>query len=274
MKSLLSLSLSLLLAIPARAEVVNDMDPVETYWQWSQAEHGDTDSDAVDLCLEKIYGANENLGICQKAISDLTTLPLNPHRREILISLLKKIPETQRSPQQSELIKGLLQTHPALANEGIPTSLPVKKHQVLVSAPETKAWLKVLSQKTKLTKAWISLNGQALTLAAHFSFPIGTYQWTLVTADLEPLVIVGTWADFSNELKNLKPQTDVSQWLPPKKVWKPAENLVDLPSTPVDESVTKSSSHSWIIPVVIAVGVGLAFALKDKQVTVKMPGQN
>lgn len=274
MNHLLSLVLSLLLAVPARADVVPHIDPIETYWQWSQAEHTDEDSDAVDLCLERIYSANENLGICQKAVLDLTTLPLNAHRREILISLLRKIPENQRSPQQSELMTGLLQTHPALNDETVTTSLPAKKHQALVSAPEIKAWKKVLSQKTNLAKAWVSLNGQPLVLAAHFSFPAGTYQWTLVTADLEPLVIVGTWADFSNELKNLKPQTDTAQWLPQKKVWRPAENLVDLPPTPVNESVTKASSHSWIIPVAIAIGVGLVFALKDKQVTVKMPGQN
>lgn len=274
MKPLLSLALSLLLVIPARADVVDPIDPVKTYWQWSQAEHADEDSDAVDLCLEKIYSADENLEICQKAVLDLTVLPLNAHRREILISLLQKIPEIQRSPQQSELMKGLLQTHPALADEAVPTSLPAKKLRALAPAPETKAWLKVLSKKTNLAKAWISLNGQPLTLATHFSFPTGTYQWTLVTADLEPLVLVGTWTDFSNELKNLKPQSDAAQWLPPKKVWKPAENLIDLPPTAVNESVTKASSHSWIIPTVIAIGVGLAFALKDKQVTVKLPGQN
>jgi|GEM_PF-3535953 len=277
MKSLLSLLLSLILTVPAHGEEIDNPNTVEAYWQWSQNAAQSTnlgdDSESVDLCLEKIYGASQDLGICQKAISDLTTLPLNLHRREILISLLRKIPTTQLNHQQSELMKGLLLTHPELADESLPTSLPAKKNQVLVPAVEVKAWLKVLSQKTNLSKAWISLNGQSLTLVNHFSFPIGVYQWALVTSDLEPLVIVGTWADFSAELKNLKPQAEVAQWLPKKQTWKPADHLIDLPTTTMT-STTKASAHSWILPVVLVVAAGLVFALKDKQVTVTMPGQH
>lgn len=270
MKPIFCLILSTLMALPAHAEVVEN--PVETYWQWAQNSNDNDDSPAVDLCLEKIYADNEDLGICQKAIVDLSATPLNSHRREILISLLKKIPTARLTRFQNDLMSGLFLTYPELNEDG---AAPRKKSS-LISATEVKAWRKVLSQKSNLQNSWVSLNGQPLVLASRFNPPNGIYQWTLVTADLDPVVVVGSWAEFSAEVKNLKPRSELAQWLPKARAGSPAgEHLGDLSDLPTSQSTTTaSSSHSWILPVVIAVGVGLVFALKDKQVTVKMPGQN
>jgi hypothetical protein len=268
MKTLLIFLLTLSFVFKSHAQVNPLISAVDSYWQWSQNQNQDAES--VDECLEKIY-SSQDLQICTQAISDLTQAPLNSHRREVLVSLLQKIPLVQQSKQQDEFFKGLLLTHPDLASD----SLPVKRTSPpLVSSVEVKAWLKALAKKTDLKEALISLNGQPLKSVQHLQFPQGVYQWTLIAPHMDPIVIVGNWNDFSTQLGKFKEQTEEKNWLPtaPKM---PAEHLGDLPVTPQEKTEsTAKTSHTWVWVTLLAVsaGVAAAVALKDKNVSVTMPG--
>lgn len=267
MKTLLTFLLAFNFALNSQAQTLALSSDVDAYWQWSQNQNQDTDS--IDQCLEKIYG-NQDLQICGQAINDLTQAPLNSHRREVLVSLLDKIPAEQKTKQQTELLKGLLLTHPELNQSG----MALKKSAPSVSSTEVHAWLKALAQKTDLKEAQISLNGQALKPVSHVQFPQGTYQWTLLAPNMDPLIIVGTWNDFSTRLGNFKESSEEKNWMPTSpKV--PAEHLGDLASLPEEESKGKATtSHTWVWVTLLAVGAGVAaaVALKDKNVSVTMPG--
>jgi hypothetical protein len=254
---------------PVRAQTPDEN--VQAYWQWSQTENESQNVESLDLCLEKIYAAESDLTICQKAVLDLTAIPLNPTRRALLFSLLKKISTVRADGFEIDFQQGLSQTHPELTEQGL---LP-KQKQKTVPMAEMKAWRKTLFQKSEPQNTWISLNGQPLILAKNFVAPQGTYQWSLLSSRYEPMIVVGTWTDFSLALKNLQPRRENSPLFPSAKptAAMPA-HLSSVPELPEASSRQTISSRSWLIPAVIAVGVGLAFALKDKQVTVKMPGQH
>jgi hypothetical protein len=267
MKKILIVILAWSFAFQSQAQVSSSAGAVDFYWRQSQNQNQDPDS--VDICLENIFGGAQNLDACNQAIADLTQATLNAHRREILFSLLQKIPLTSRNPRQKNLLAGLKFTHPELD----PDILPAKQTQAFIPDLEVKAWLKILSKKTELKEAFISLNGQPLTAVKDFSFPRGTYQWTLLTSSLEPLIVVGSWDDFSAQIKNLKPQPEKKNWLPSAPT-APAEQLGDL-ETPLVPEASGKSSHTWIWVTALVVGAGIAAAvsLRGKNVTVTMPGQ-
>lgn len=251
----------------------------------------------LEKCLEEVYlGAPAN-SVCLSAVKSLTAKPLNQPRRQILYSFLVKL-EKVGSPHKGfykDLRLGLLRTHHVLAKTFGATIPETDKNPTLVGSLEMKAWKKALQKKCPLEEASLLINGKKVSKLADWTAPQGVYQWSLVTNTHEPIVRLGTFAQFASEsLKDLKPLAagncknlpnieaqkfglmQIEIYSDKKCVAKydmstPKAQAGHLATAAEMVKLEKSSYRSWIWPVVALIGIGVASSFNGKQVNVQMP---
>lgn len=253
----------------------------------------------LERCLEEVYLGAPADTTCLTAVKSLASKPLNSVRREVLFSFLLKL-EKIKTAQKSfyrDLKLGLLKTDPKLAQTFHASTPNVESEEGVIQDLEMKAWKKALARKFPLDEIALLINGIRISKLEKWSAPRGVYQWSLVSNTHEPFVRLGTFSQFAAEsLKELKPLADLKckdiEDMDPQKfgmiqleVFSNSKCVAQFGLAPsvaktephLGNSATmvqmeKSSNRHWIWPAVALLVVGIGASLKDKQVSIEMPG--
>jgi hypothetical protein len=251
----------------------------------------------LERCLEEVYLGAPAQSTCLSAVKSLSSKPLNQPRREVLFSFLSKL-EKVKSPQKNfyrDMRLGLLRTHENLAKT-FGATIPEQDEKLeTLQNLEMNAWRKAVSKMIPLEEVSLLINGKKVSKLEKWNAPQGVYQWSLVTNTHEPLVRISTFSQFAaDSLKELKPLASAScdqlSDFDPKKFGLLQMEIFSNPKCVaqfgIASAVAKSphlgnsasmvqiekSNRHWVWPILVAVGAGIALSLKDKQVSVQMPG--
>ena len=248
----------------------------------------DSEDPSIQACIDK-----KSKPSCLQAIKDLTRLPLNSQRREILFSIL----ELQRKDVfLASFAQSLWETDSELAKnfpETYRNSESPKRSQL-----EAKAFLKLINSKFEFGD-WILLkNGEPVELNSTKVNSAEVSQWAFVSNSYKPIVLVSTLAKFAADFaKNIEPfikakscveaqSMDFDKWglmnvdvfisnhcivtdskLPPPPT--SATHLTEGPPAAMPAPNVKSKGWMWTALAVVTLGA--ASSLRGKNISVSLP---
>lgn len=277
----------------------NRSDFARAYVEYNQTR--DNNTDQIQACLESLFADNQNssennsenttISICDNSLALLLADPLNNQGKEIVSSLIERLMASAKYQKSKNLTKY------SLLKKTIQGVHAKNKTRSL----EFKVWHKLISEKVFLLDAHFLINGQEYVINDLLSSTTDLdlsliYQWSLITNTHEPIVMVGSFAQFAEySLKNLTPffgsphehrcpegdqpepktfgLAKVSlflsdQCLLAKEKQEKEVHLGDLPPAP---KLVPDHSSAWIWSAVAIVGVGLVIGLQNKKVSVSLP---
>lgn len=255
----------------------------------------EVDTKEIQSCLEQLYLNRQSEEVCQKAFLSQTELPLNHQRRQLLISLLKKMKNINSKYAQlyADFLTGLQQNH----SQSDINSTKTKQNAILTQV-QVKAWKKIMQRKVLLSESHLLINGVPITNLDHWSAPPGVYQWSLISNTHEPLTLISSFDQFANwsvqKLKAFSHQncdrseeiksfgvTQVSfffnrkciiekNWFMEDRTYSEISHVNDPFSK--TKLISPQSKKHWVFPVLLVSSLIIANQLKGKSISIQVPG--